>query len=215
MTTPINQSPSGQKSLALLLDEMEGRAHNATPDPWKAFKRAGQTGVDGPYGTLAMTGSNSPGALSDAEFIASSRTDIPLLVKALRRAMEALEEPEAQADRVEHVRQNALPLSFGEIDALAREATDYLWHKCGITDDETFRPGLATLAIHRVIKEALQRAGEATEKRNLSGDVTKSDAGSGSPKVLSEITAILEGKEQEQDSGEPGATNTREAAQDR
>lgn len=111
MTHPVSQSP---ESLALVLQEIEERASKATPGPWHYEQGGGhaynrimgaesvQTNgwperING-VGNASYTDricenlgdTDLPYPAANVAFIAASRTDVPRLVKALRRAVEHL-----------------------------------------------------------------------------------------------------------------------------
>ena len=81
------------------LDEIEARANVATPGPWEAFEmdetddgrlRSGPWWVWQPdTGDHVFDGINTK--REDAEFAAAARTDVPLLCRAVRELVGALE----------------------------------------------------------------------------------------------------------------------------
>lgn len=90
----MNPTDAPQKSLAMILDQIEERASKATPGPWHRG-RADATLVFRSPDTLvtdctSLVNLQRRERLDNAAFIAASRTDVVLLVKALRRAMQVI-----------------------------------------------------------------------------------------------------------------------------
>lgn len=176
----ITNTTQGQKSPALLLDEIEKDAKE------------------------------------DESLCSYALTTVPLLVKALRRAMQALEEPEPSSE-VTHVRQKLRDArSLADAYTFAKPCcvsdtpdAHTIWIKVG-NQSFSIDGYQDTLAEANWMRFMLGKAIQAilSEHFNVAGALPLS------PKVLSEITAILEGKEQEKDSGEPGAAHTKETTSD-
>lgn len=91
-----------KEELSVVLDEIEQRANKATRGPWRVDNnsinsaiaiRPGQTG----YLLATISRDNmiyredKSNAGDDSNFIATSRTDVPALVKALRRQLAFIE----------------------------------------------------------------------------------------------------------------------------
>lgn len=85
-----NSTPEGQFSLSLILDEIEARANAATPAPWD-FHGQLRTFIDRDEGEDWRTSCGGVIDMKDATFIAAARSDVPALVKALRRAVRTLQ----------------------------------------------------------------------------------------------------------------------------
>ncbi len=79
--------------LAELRAEIEARANAATPGPWVAGAASYQVIHKDGRLVCEMTTPTSHERDNDAAFIAAARTDVPRLVAALRRAVEALQAP--------------------------------------------------------------------------------------------------------------------------
>jgi hypothetical protein len=99
---PEQTTVSGQKPLSLILDEIEERANAATPGPWthrtiasdpEGFVEAKNLEKPHPYGQEILGDDYFPELykILDCAFVASARTDVPALVKALRRAIQGYE----------------------------------------------------------------------------------------------------------------------------
>lgn len=100
---------STQKSLSVILDEIEARASKATPGPWVVTHDAALECGPHARSGLAMIASLKddskfpwpPARLCEwptARFIAASRSDVPKLVKALRYAVHSMREYSQQHD---------------------------------------------------------------------------------------------------------------------
>lgn len=92
---PSEATVETQKSLSVILDEIEHRANNAIEGPWFTANDNLEAGPHTSSGlALIETGRNEdwwPARLCEwptAEFIAAARNDVPRLVKALRRALD-------------------------------------------------------------------------------------------------------------------------------
>lgn len=102
--TSVSASPDSpaprQNELSELLDQIEQRANMATAGKWKSKSHGRMPdGSDNPQylvssGGLLLTHLR----LADASFIAAARSDVPALVKALRRALRHCEEFHSHAD---------------------------------------------------------------------------------------------------------------------
>lgn len=111
--TEQNSQREGQLSLTEILNQIEQRANAATEEPW-CYDQRGDKCNDIQIGTAldkhdkSMSGDISDYELSDvtylekicaevqnpsdADFICAARSDVPALVKALRRATKVLQE---------------------------------------------------------------------------------------------------------------------------
>lgn len=77
----------GQKSLSVILDETEQRANAATKGPWsKDWGRVRDGECDDICNVPRGHDWQIEPWISNAEFIAAARSDVPALVKALRHA---------------------------------------------------------------------------------------------------------------------------------
>lgn len=124
-----NKPPQGQKTLSELLDEKEQRASAATPGPW-GFEPLARLPEDyyledlciAQDGGIVLASISAPNrrtyqeAKANNNFIAAARTDVPALVKALRRAVEMIVEEEDYSGRRVRL--------FAELAKLLREPAD-------------------------------------------------------------------------------------------
>lgn len=88
-------APQGASTLSVLLEEIEQRANAATPGPWietHHFPRFNIRKGDANGRCIASTSDDQEGEL-DMRFIIAARTDVPALVKALRRAVWTIDNP--------------------------------------------------------------------------------------------------------------------------
>jgi len=72
------------------LDEIEARADAATEEPWACMIKSVTKNLRGKWQPLGPETSQNK-AKKNMDFIAHSRTDIPKLVKALRRLLAEIE----------------------------------------------------------------------------------------------------------------------------
>lgn len=90
-----NKSTSdGQFSLTEILDEMEARANAATPGPWDFDTDDLATWINAvahPQPIAKMGSCTHFPKEDNANFIKAARSDLPKLVKALRRAVQYIE----------------------------------------------------------------------------------------------------------------------------
>ncbi len=101
------------KTLSTILAELEQVAEAATPGPWEFVNR--------PDNQLVTSGNIEICALpgiwahtEDFKFIASSRTTNPLLVKALRRAMDYLKEDYGDTQAFRYVESDITAILNGD-----------------------------------------------------------------------------------------------------
>lgn len=97
MTTPVNPNSQTKvvKPLNQILEEIEALANKATEGPWKFYRHWGPCNWQGAilydpkgaYNCIVLPLETcTPEKDANGAFIAAARTDVPRLVKALRRA---------------------------------------------------------------------------------------------------------------------------------
>lgn len=103
---PLTEQQSereGQFSLSVILDQIAERANAATPGPWECSEKAyvkadgdGDQFSGGDWIIYPPLGQSGPVGITSSkeimQFIAGARSDVPKLVKALRRAVQGLED---------------------------------------------------------------------------------------------------------------------------
>lgn len=134
-TPPTEEQPTRppQKSLTELLDLIEQRANAATPGPWThrklhgvgGFVEAKNLAVKKAYGQEILGDDYFPelSHSKDCDFIAAARSDVPALVKALRRAVAII------ASEAVYIG----PLTHGYFEELSRLLTSPADHQMPIS----------------------------------------------------------------------------------
>lgn len=131
MTMMSGVAPRYRSETKMITDdeiaEIEFRANHATPGPWEAYSAPccpDMGGVDGPKDrimTACVGHYGHPALLTDAEFMAHARTDIPHLIAELQEARARVEEMQSSLV-AEHVLQQVIIL---EREACAKICDKY------------------------------------------------------------------------------------------